>query len=83
MTTWQSLHKKFNALGEETGRGKLNSFYLSVIFGPADSVLVTMGTADIPGWGRVTHLGPFACENLALDSVRSKIDEAVIAIKTP
>lgn len=76
MTTWQDLHTKFSTLEEKTGRSKSNSFFLSVVFGAIGEITVTLGTGDIPGWSRVTHLGPFKDEGMALDAVRAKINEA-------
>lgn len=82
MTTWQSLHKKFNALGEKIEGSVSDSFFLSVVFGKLDSVSVTLGTSEIPGWDRVTHIGPYSCEQLALVAVKLKIAEAEKAIST-
>ena len=81
MTKWQELAMRFQKLAEKTGREKISSYVLKVVFPPDDGIYVDMGTYDVADWPRETTLGPFDSEEKALEATKAKISEAERAVE--
>ena len=91
-TRWQELARRFQRLGDITGREKSTSYVLNVIYEPVNmesptgpnnpiEFSVELGCYDVPGWPRHIYLGPYPTEAEALTATEKKILEAEEIIK--